>query len=334
MPGRSNSRRAGSRLRARLCGWRPALNLALVTGLLVAAEGCTRRYYRTQVDKEVGEVLAQKDKYPAWKIENWWVYPHPMARFADPSNPDRPPRPPDDPASFDLSPNPQHTPKAGVERIEGRGYLELIARWDKENRERKAREEAEAKRSIEPPLPGGPGSGSEEQEAAAGPPVAVRGRGPAGPAREEQVAWVPVADPPAAARGQEPPAPAPRQAPAGGAEPYPVTAIPSQRDAIAEARARSLLDISGRPAYLLTLDQAAELAMFNSRQFQDQRENLYLASLPVTLERFSFMAQFFAASEAMRTYAGRTAPGGPENNWSLNNGIGRPRSCRPGRCCY
>jgi Outer membrane efflux protein len=82
------------------------------------------------------------------------------------------------------------------------------------------------------------------------------------------------------------------------------------------------LDITGRPAYLLTLDQAAELAMFNNRQYQDQRENLYLAALPVSLERFSFMSQFFAGSEAIRTYAGHTAPGGPENNWALNNGIG------------
>ena len=101
-----------------------------------------------------------------------------------------------------------------------------------------------------------------------------------------------------------------------------MTTIPSQRDAIVEAKARSLLDITGRPAYLLTLDQAAELAMFNSRQYQDQREDLYLAALPVTLERFSFMAQFFAGSEAIRSYAGRNAPGGPENNWALNNGIG------------
>ncbi len=98
--------------------------------------------------------------------------------------------------------------------------------------------------------------------------------------------------------------------------------MPSQRDAIAEARARSLLDIAGRPAYLLTLDQAAELATINSRQYQDQREDLYLAALPVALERFSFMGQWFAGSEAIRSYAASDAPGGPQNNWALNNGVG------------
>ena len=37
------------------------------------------------------------------------------------------------------------------------------------------------------------------------------------------------------------------------------------RDAILEAKERSHLDITGRPAYLLTLDQAAELAMFEQQ---------------------------------------------------------------------
>src|SRR5208282_2297589 len=83
----------------------------------------------------------------------------------------------------------------------------------------------------------------------------------------------------------------------------PAKAAPGNRDAIAEAKGRSSLDISGRPAYLLTLDQAAELAMFNSREYQDQRENLYLLALPVTQERFSFTTQLFAAQEAFREYS-------------------------------
>ncbi len=291
MPGCCKRPQARGRLRSLLGAWRPALNLALAAGLVSGINGCSRHFYREQADKEVSEILANKDRYPDWKIENWWVYPHPLARFADPTNPDRPPRPPDDPAAYAMSPNPQHTPKAGIERVEGQGYLELIAQWDRENRERRARAEAQEKGTIEPPqpgaLPGGPPGGQEEEEAAA----------------------------------QAAPPPQPAPAPAGP-EGYPAAELPSQRDAIAEAKARSLLDISGRPAYMLTLDQAAELAMFNSRQYQDQRENLYLAALPVSLQRFSFASQWFAASEALRTYAGREAPGGPANNWALNNGIG------------
>jgi hypothetical protein len=299
MAGRSKHRHVRSSLRAILSAWRPALNLALAAGLLAESSGCTRRYYREDADKEVGEILAQKDKYPDWKIENWWVYPDPRSRFADPTNPDRPPKPPDDPAAYALAPNPQKPGHAGVERLEGNGYLDLIAQWDRENRERRAKQEAAEKPSIEPPVSGGPEGGQEEQEA--------------------------EADPQAPASGeQQPPVPgaAPGSMPAAGADPYPITAIPSQRDAIAEAKERSTLDISGRPAYLLSLDQAAELAMFNSRQYQDQREDLYLAALPVALERFSFMAQFLAGSQAIRSYAASEAPGGKENNWALNNGIG------------
>src|ERR1700676_922319 len=119
-----------SRLRRVLTLWRPVLNFALATGLLAHITGCTRPFYRNRADCEVAEVLAQKDKYPDWKIDNWHVYPDPRARFADNTNPDRPPKPPDDPAAYDLSPNPQKPGKEGVARVEGTGYLELIANWD------------------------------------------------------------------------------------------------------------------------------------------------------------------------------------------------------------
>src|SRR6516162_8547885 len=136
MTGRTKKPHVRRTLRKLLSAWRPALNLALAAGLLGEASGCSRRFYRKQADKEVEQVLAQKDKYPAWKIENWWVYPHPLARFADNTKPDRPPMPPDDPAAYDLSPNPQKPGHAGVARVEGSGYLDLIAAWDKENRAR------------------------------------------------------------------------------------------------------------------------------------------------------------------------------------------------------
>ncbi len=54
-----------------------------------------------------------------------------------------------------------------------------------------------------------------------------------------------------------------------------------------------------QPGYRLTLEQAVELAVFNSREFQDRREDLYLAALEVTLQRFNFAAQAFAAEQAI-----------------------------------
>jgi hypothetical protein len=270
---------------ALLALWRPVLRWALAAGLLVQAAGCTRSFYRKSADEEVSEVLAQKDKYPAWSIDNWHVYPDPRSRFADTSPPDRPAKPPDDPAAHALSPDPQKPYKAGVARIEGTGYLELIAQWDRENRERRAREEEEEKKKeTEPP------------EAADGPIV-------------PKVDADPRAVPPEG----------PKAAPAGDGAMMQGVGI---RDAIEEARARSLIDISGRPTYLMTLDQAAELAMFNSREYQDQRETLYLAALPVTQERFSFTAQFFAAQEAARSYFGRNTPEGQKSQWTINSGAG------------
>ena len=278
---RSKRKNIGAPLRGRLSKWRRLFGLTLAAGLLVQAGGCTRNYFRQDTDKEVSEVLAQKDKFPAWQIDNWHIYADPRARFADNSDPDHPPKPPDDPAAYDMSPNPQRAGKAGVERIEGSGYLELMAQWDKENRARRAKMEEDEKRLTgEPPAQVQQKTETKfpltgEKVAAAADPVDPAGMGSIAP-----------------------------------------------RDVILESKAPSGIDITDRPAYLLTLDQAAELAMFNSREYQDQRENLYLAALPVTYGRFSFMGQFFAAQEAARAYTGMGTPEGQTSNWSLNNGTG------------
>src|SRR5439155_8985532 len=96
--------------------------------------GCTRRFYRNATDRDVEQVLTEKNCFDAWRIEQWHVYPDPHARFADPTNPDRPPMPPDDPGSQALSPNPQRPGKAGVGFYESTGYLDLLANWDAINR--------------------------------------------------------------------------------------------------------------------------------------------------------------------------------------------------------
>jgi hypothetical protein len=210
--------------------------LLLATSLLIPAAGCTRHFFRQRADCEVAEVLSQKDVYPEWKLENSHVYPDPRARFADPTNPDRPPMPPDDPAAMDLSPNPQKPGKAGVGRVEGTGYLDLLAMWDTANR-------------------------SEDPENL---PEAIVQR--------------------------------------------------EEADAVQTANARRLFRIK--------LEQAAELGLINSRLFQDQREDLYLAALPVTQERFAFAAQFFDIETAIREWTGRDTPEGQHNRWRINSTAG------------
>src|SRR5437879_443071 len=78
----------------------------IVAAFAVGSSGCTREFFRQRADKEVAEVLGEKDKFGDWRIEQFHVYPDPRARFADSSCPDHPPKPPDDPAAYQLSPNP------------------------------------------------------------------------------------------------------------------------------------------------------------------------------------------------------------------------------------
>lgn len=106
----------------------------LVVLCLAGATGCTRNFFRESADREVNDILKEKDKYPDWKIEQYHVYPDARARFADPTNPDRPPMPPDDEASWKLGPHPQKPKHKGPEGVEGTGYVEMLKLWDEQNR--------------------------------------------------------------------------------------------------------------------------------------------------------------------------------------------------------
>jgi outer membrane protein TolC len=234
-------------------GPRRRLCLFLLVTFLVAVGGCTRYFYRNQADKEVNDILAEKDKFPAWwKIEQYHVYPDPRARFADPTNPDRPPMPPDDETAYKLSPHPQAPGHAGVGTVAGTAYLEMIKVWDEQNR---AEREAESQRADAEHTDGGAGTSPE------------RIRGPIKILFDE-----------------------------------PLTA-----------------QLKG---FLLKLDQAVELGVINSRQYQNFREGLYEAALPVTLQRYSFAYQWTATETAVRQWAGPLSLIGEKNSWNLGSTIG------------
>jgi outer membrane protein TolC len=221
---------------------------------LLASLGCTRRFYRQRTDRDVEQILTEKNCFDEWRIEQWHAYPDPMARFADPTNPDRPPMPPDDPGARMLSPNPQRPGKAGVGFQEGTGYLELMANWDTVNR---VAAEEEAKKES------------------------------------------------------------------GAAAPTAPTA--TQPAAVPTAAGASCDPLRPERPYLINLDQSVELGGFNSREFQDRREDLYLTALPVASDRFSFAAQFLLAGEVIRQWAGSQSPEGRQNNWSAatNTGVAK-----------
>lgn len=56
--------------------------------------------------------------------------------------------------------------------------------------------------------------------------------------------------------------------------------------------------------FRIKMDQAVELGLINAREMQDQREALYLAALPVTLERFNLAAEGFFTEQLFRTSLG------------------------------
>lgn len=79
----------------------------------------------------------------------------------------------------------------------------------------------------------------------------------------------------------------------------------------------------GQPLpFLITLDQAVELGILNSREFQNRREDLYLLALPVTFERFGFAAQFFATEQIIRERTGSQLPAGEGDRWRANSSFG------------
>jgi len=234
--------------------------------------GCSRRFYRNQVDKDVDTVLAGKDHHPAWKIEEMNYYPDPRSRFASPGNQDRPPMPPDDPAAMQDSPRPQKPGKQGIEYVEGAGYLDMLAAWDTYNREN-----LKLKKRKDTSLASDDESGTSR-----------RGSGYGSDSWESDNKL-------AEALGQQP----------------------------------GTIDVRGekespgaQPAFRVNLEQASELGLINSREFQTRREEVYLAALPVTSERFAFTAQFFAREQALREWSGSELPEGLRNRWRPDTELG------------
>ncbi len=91
----------------------------------------------------------------------------------------------------------------------------------------------------------------------------------------------------------------------------------------------STFDTNVKP-FRIRLDQSVELAIFNAREFQDRREDLYLAALPVTLERYNFAAQAFATEQIIRQSTGRDFPGGGGEAWNISTTAGVNRTLATG----
>lgn len=100
----------------------------------------------------------------------------------------------------------------------------------------------------------------------------------------------------------------------------PAIPVPPKEDTPEEAEYKATF-ATNEQGYRMKLEQTVELALFNSREFQDRREDLYLAALPVSLERFGFSAQAFAAEELIFSAGGR-ATAAPGSRWSPSTSFG------------
>jgi hypothetical protein len=255
------------------------LAVLLILAQLLSLTGCTRRFFRWRTDAEVDEILCEKDKYPQWKLAQFYVYPDPRSRFADWTNWDRPPRPPDDPAAYKLSPNPQPTPLNGIQYIEGTGYLDMLKAFNERNRARRAAErEEEARREQregpEPVLPGQTKTAAELDREI-----------------EESI-------------DRE------------------LALATTLTDAIAEDKQPRTPASCQMPPYLIDYYQSIQLAFINSREFQTIREQIYLAALPVTVERMAFAAQPFFFGNFFREKSGAQSADGMQNRWVANTTAG------------
>ncbi|HYH66931.1 MAG TPA: TolC family protein [Urbifossiella sp.] len=294
---------------------RTARTLALAGLVLAVGVGCNRQHYRQRADTDVEGIITQKNVFPDWQVKNFHVYPHPDARFADPADPDHPPYPPDDYAARVLSPNPQHpTKRSGTGRFEGKGYLDYLGTWDATNR---------ATEPANEPLPA--------PKTDVAPPKAVS-RGASRPARVPtalEAARTGVLLVSGEAPDGSPVLLAVQPAPKADGSPNPKADPPGKGDgsigvvATGDAAASVLKVLeSQQQGYRIKLEQAVELGLVNAREFQDRREDLYLAALPVTNERFTFAAQGFFAETAALDFAGRLAGREPRNAASFGTDAG------------
>ena len=174
---------------------------------------------------------------------------------------------------------------------------------------------------------------------------AVRSRGPKDPSVKSAAFQEPAPAAPPTPRGGSPampparldlPTPLPGQPPvppAAVAAPFQPTQPPLDRRQIAEAgrmdQAEAVglaavlvayappmdeAEMAGLPkgskAYKINMHQSFLLGLINGRYYQFQLEQLYLAALPVTLQRFAFEPQFYAGLSPLTGVPQTAGPGG------------------------
>lgn len=90
------------------------------------------------------------------------------------------------------------------------------------------------------------------------------------------------------------------------------------------------LDLDEQGALHLNQDKAVELALLNSRENQTAIEDVYLAALALTLNRFEFAVQWFGTNSTAFTHFGSGGAPGETNTLSVNSALGFTRNFAAG----
>ncbi len=93
---------------------------------------------------------------------------------------------------------------------------------------------------------------------------------------------------------------------------------------------RDSLELSANGDLILTPDRAVELGLLHSREYQFELENLYLAALRLTLERFVFDLQWFARNSTTYTHFGSSSLPTESNTLTTASDMGFTRALSTG----
>jgi outer membrane protein TolC len=90
------------------------------------------------------------------------------------------------------------------------------------------------------------------------------------------------------------------------------------------------LDLDEKGVLHLNQDKAVEVALLNSRENQTAIEDVYLAALALTLNRFEFALQWFGTNSTAFTHFGSGGAPGETNTLGVNSGLGFSRNFAAG----
>ena len=269
----------------------------LILVALVAMPGCTRALYRRQADREANYLVREKSVGTPWQIPaTYTIQPDPRSRFFDPTNPNFPSLPPAGPHLYQYQ-----LPDVG----QSKGW------------------QAEPLPPTLPEVPQSPPESNPAPELPSPPPAPEQGQLHVPGVRSAQYAPGPIA---LASYQQSTPAPKPKakqrrdpfldfvatlgiqKASVKELEPQPVgkkywATIPQNclarmlefdsvrteyEDTYGEPPGPELLNNAPR----VGLHELFDLALIDSREYQQQKESLYEQALDVSLQRYAYATKF------------------------------------------